>query len=114
MLSGTWRFAFICVGSLFSLKADWVTQSQTVKFSQNHKMIGVEMDLWVHLLQPLLQQGHPEQGAQGHVQAALEDLQGRDPTASGQPVPALHQISASLFLEGTCVSVCAHYLLSCH
>lgn len=31
-----------------------------------------------HLVQPLLQQGRPEWGAQGHVQATLGDVQGRD------------------------------------
>lgn len=31
---------------------------------------------------PLSQQGHLEQGAQGHIQAALVDLQGGDPMAS--------------------------------
>lgn len=31
-------------------------------------------DLWFHLLQPLLQQKHSEQGAQDHIQAALEEL----------------------------------------
>ena len=30
-------------------------------------------DLWFHLLQPLLQQKHSEQGAQDHIQAALEE-----------------------------------------
>ena len=49
--------------------------------SQNHKVVKVGRDLWVHVAQPLLQQGHPEHGAQGRVQAALEDLQGGDPTA---------------------------------
>ena len=43
-----------------------------------------------HVVRPLLQQGHPEQGAQGHTQLALEDPQGGDPTDSGQPVPVLH------------------------
>jgi len=43
-------------------------------------------DLWVHLLQPLLMQGHTEQSAQDHIQVALEDLRGEDYTASGHPV----------------------------
>lgn len=30
--------------------------------------------LWVHLIQSLLQQEHPEQGAQGHIQVASGDL----------------------------------------
>ena len=35
------------------------------------------------------QQGHPEQGAQAHVQVAAEDLWGRLQNVSGQPVPVL-------------------------
>ena len=42
--------------------------------------------LWVSQAQPLLQQGHSEQGAQGYIQAAAGDPQGGNPTASGQPV----------------------------
>ena len=34
-------------------------------------------------LTPLLEQGHPEQGAQARVQSSFEDLQGRDSTTSG-------------------------------
>ena len=41
------------------------------------------------------QQGHPEQGAQTHVQAASGDLHGGDPTASGQPVPVLHHLRST-------------------
>ena len=42
--------------------------------------------LCVHLAQPLLQQGPPQQGAQAHVQVPSGDLQGGDPTASlGNP-----------------------------
>lgn len=60
------------------------------------------MDLWRYLSQPLVQQGHREQGAQAHIQAALEDLQGNS-TASGQPVPMLCQPHSTavllLFME---------------
>ena len=70
------------------------------------------------LLQPVPQQGHPEQGAQGHVQAALGDPQGEDPTASGQPVPVLCRCTAqkgSWCSEGTsCAPACAHGLWSWH
>jgi len=45
-------------------------------------MVGVVRVLWVPLLQLLPQQGHPEQGAQGHVQVALGDPQG-EPTPLG-------------------------------
>ena len=48
--------------------------------------------LCVPVSQPLLQQHHPEQGAQAHGQAASGELQGGDPTASGQPVPVLHHL----------------------
>ena len=44
-------------------------------------------DLWAHLLQFLHKQGHTQQGTQAHIQAAFEDLQGGDSTASGQLVP---------------------------
>jgi len=50
--------------------------------SRNPRMAGVRRDLRVYLAQPLTKQGHPEQGGQGHGQAASEDLQGGDPTAS--------------------------------
>lgn len=43
---------------------------------QNHRMVEVPI-CGGHVFQPLLQQGHPEQGAQAHVQT---DLQGRDST----------------------------------
>lgn len=45
-------------------------------------MAEVGRDLWVHLLQPPLQQGHPDQSAQDHVQVAFGDLQGGDSTTS--------------------------------
>ena len=49
-----------------------------------------------HLVQLLLQQGHPEQGAQGHIQVALDDPQGGDSSASEQPVPVLHHLGEAL------------------
>lgn len=51
-------------------------------------MSEVSSDHWVYLLHSGLQQGHPEQGAEGHVQVASENPQG-DSTASGQPAPVL-------------------------
>lgn len=36
--------------------------------------------IWVHLLQPLLRQGHLEQVAQGRIQETFEDFQGGDST----------------------------------
>ena len=64
---------------------------------------------------PLLQQGHPEQGAEAHGQVASGGLQGGDPTASGQPVPVLRHRTAQqccLVLRGSpCSPACAHCLL---
>ena len=50
--------------------------------TQTRRMAEAGRDLWVHWLQ----KGHPEQGAQDHIQAAFGDLQGGDPTTSGQHV----------------------------
>lgn len=50
-------------------------------------MAEVGRALCVYLLQPHLQQGHPEQAGQAHTQATFGDLQGEDSTAStGQPI----------------------------
>lgn len=62
--------------------------------SQNPKMAEVDKDCWVHPVQMLLKEGHPEQRAQVCVRADFEDLQGGDCTASGHLVPVLsHQYS---------------------
>lgn len=45
-----------------------------------------------HLAQLLLQQGQPEQSAQGHVQAAFGDLKEGDSTVSGHHVPVLSHL----------------------
>ena len=56
--------------------------------------------VWVHLVQPLLQQGHPEQAAQDRVQAASEDLQGGRPHSVSVPVLRhLHLFSPSKCLS---------------
>ena len=47
-------------------------------YTQSHSIAEAGRALWVPLLHPLLHQGHPEQGTQGHIQ---EDPQGGDPTA---------------------------------
>ena len=44
--------------------------------SENHRMSEVGGDLWVHLIQLLLEKGYTEQGAENHGQVAFEDLQG--------------------------------------
>ena len=81
-------------------------------------MAEVGRALWVSQAQPLLQQGHPEQGAQGHIQRAAGNPQGGDPTVSGQPVLLLchlHSTGVLLeFRESSRVPVCAHGLLSWH
>jgi len=64
--------------------------------SQTHGMAKPGRALRAHL-----QQGHPEQGAQGHVQAAAGDPQGGDPTASGQPVPLLCHLHSTGVLPDT-------------
>ena len=85
---------------------------------QNQRMAEVGRDLWRSLAQSLFQQGHPEQSAQSHIQAASEDPQGRDP----QPLGSLCQGSithtaqkCSWCSEGTsCSPICAHGLWSWH
>ena len=54
----------------------------------------------LHLAHPLLQQGYPELGTQAHIQEASEDLQGRDPTASRQPVLVLQHPRSTKLLIG--------------
>jgi len=48
-----------------------------------------------------LQQGHPEQGAEAHGQAASGGLQG-DPSAPGQPVPVLLVFRGNLLCSSLC------------
>lgn len=45
-------------------------------------------------------QGHPQQGAQGRLQVASEDLQGEDSTASGQAVPVFTYPHSTEVLKG--------------
>jgi len=72
----------------FLLDWDWGHFCQSHNPSQNHSMAEAGSAPWVHLAQPLLQQGPPQQGAQAHVQVPSGDLQGGDPTASlGNPCP---------------------------
>ena len=66
----------------------------------NHGMAEVGRELWAHLVPAPLQQGHPEQGAQAHVQVAFGALQGGAPTASGQPVPGLQHPHSTAVLPG--------------
>jgi len=81
-------------------------------------MVEVERDLWrLSGLTPLLRQGHLDLLVWDHLQVTFEYLQEcRLNYLSGQPVPVLiHLHSVSQCSEGTsCVSVCAHYLLSCY
>lgn len=56
-----------------------------VSQSQNPRVVEVKRDLWDHLIQTFLKQGHPQQGTQHHIQAAFEDIQGGD--SQGGSVP---------------------------
>lgn len=51
--------------------------------NQSNRMAEGGRDIWVHLVQTLLKQGRPEQGAQSHAWAAFEDLPGGDPQPPG-------------------------------
>lgn len=51
-------------------------------WSKNHSMAEASRNIWVHLVPPLPKGGHPVQGAQGHVQAIFEDIQGGDSTTN--------------------------------
>ena len=69
---------------------------------------------WLHLLQPLLKQRHPEQGAQDHIEVVPEDLWGhstKSAACAGTPSSAQHR-SASWWSDIFCVPVCA-FLASC-
>jgi len=76
------------------LAEDWaiLLRAISVKDMQNHRMAEVGVELWVHPAQPLLQQGHPEQGAQDRVQAAFWDLQG---DLCGKPVLVLQHLHST-------------------
>jgi len=84
--------------------------------SPEYSMAEDGMDLWVHLDQPLLKQGHPEQSAQARVQMAFDYLQGW--RLHSLPLGSLCQHSVTFtvvsWCSAACVPVCAHYLLSCH
>lgn len=62
-------------------------------------MAEVVQDLRIHLVQPLLKQGHLKYVAQDCMQAAFEYLQRRLHRLSGQPVPELHHPNSKVFLE---------------
>ena len=68
--------------------------------SENHSMVHVGRNLWVHLAQQLLKQRHPEQGALAHNQESSENLQGRESTASEQSVPVLQHLHSIEVLPG--------------
>lgn len=81
------------------------------RISQNHQMVEIWRDLFVPLVQPLLKQGHPEQGTQIHVQVHFEGS--RFHNISGQPMPVLtysHCIQCFLMSRHFRVSVCAYRL----
>ena len=60
--------------------------------TQDPRLAEAGRALRVPVSQPLLQQHHPEQGAQAHGQAASGELQGGGPTASGQPALMFHHL----------------------
>lgn len=70
-----------------------------VTLTQNSRMPEVVQDLRIHLVQPLLKQGHLKYVAQDCMQAAFEYLQRRLHRLSGQPVPELHHPNSKVFLE---------------
>ena len=76
-----------------------------------HRVAEAGRELWTY--QPLLQQHHPEQGDQAHVQVASGELQGGDPhslwaacASALSPAPGVQGEPPGL--------VCAHSLLSWH
>jgi len=71
---------------LYHLPALYIIVLQT---DHTKSVAEIERDLWVHLAQPLLPQGHPELGAQDHIQVSYGVHQGGGSTASRQLVPVL-------------------------
>lgn len=66
--------------------ATWKYKKQFISVTKNSKTtewLRWEGSLEVHLVQTLLQQGHPEHSAQHYVQVASEDLQGKTPLPLG-------------------------------
>lgn len=53
-----------------------------------------------------VQEGHPEQGAQAHVQVAAEGPQEGDSTASGQPVPSRN--ASGMKPQGSTQKLCSY------
>lgn len=70
----------------------WFNEGHTE--SQNHRNVEVERDRWwASGSAPLLKQGHLDQVAQDHVQAAFEHLQAwRLHNLPGQAVPVLSHV----------------------
>lgn len=82
--------------------------------SQTVKMTEVGRVLCVHLFQPQLQQGHPDQGAQTYIQVAFGDLQGKVSTAFlGILCPATRMVKECWYLNmllRRCMTL--HFLLN--
>lgn len=71
-------------------KDHWPQLLASYKTTRKHSKMGeFARTSGCHLVQLRFQQGHPEQGAQGHVQVTLEDPQEGYSSASGEPVPLL-------------------------
>jgi len=86
------------VALLKAVQSTFICATLAISESQNYTMAEFGRDLCVPQAQSLLQQEHPEQGVQRHIQVALEDLQGGDPTASLQPVPVLRHLHSTAVL----------------
>ena len=77
--------------SAFALEPHDQTNCWILLFIHQQPSVGTVLYLFIFPGRSLgqHQQGHPGQGAQAHGQAESGGLWGGDPTASGQPMPAL-------------------------
>lgn len=75
---GGWKGPQESVKSNSPDKMTGLCQNKTIAFySQNHRTVEVGRKLEIIWPNPVLKNGHLEQVAQDHVQAAFEDLRGR-------------------------------------
>lgn len=75
---GGWKGPQESVKSNSSDKMTGLCQNKMIAFySQNHRTVEVGRKLEIIWPNPVLKNGHLEQVAQDHVQAAFEDLRGR-------------------------------------
>lgn len=97
------------MGTAFQILQFTPSGSEKVEFygsltRRSHKItewLRLEMTSGGHLIQQPLQAGHPDQGAQAHVQAAFDDLSGKKfHSLSGQPLPVLYHSQSTEVLPG--------------